>query len=59
MEPGIAGTTLAELRARGHVIEEVPDRQPGWGPVSMIKIDGKDRTTYPDPRVDTTSAIVF
>jgi gamma-glutamyltranspeptidase/glutathione hydrolase len=59
VEHGIAGPTLTNLRARGHVIEEVPDRQPGWGPVSMIKIDGKDRTTHPDPRVDTTSAIVF
>ena len=59
VEPGVAGATLSNLRSRGHVIEEVPDRQPGWGPVSMIHVDGHHRTTHPDPRVDTTSAIVF
>jgi gamma-glutamyltranspeptidase/glutathione hydrolase len=59
VEPGVAATTIADLRGRGHVIEEVGERQPGWGPVSMIHIDGDTRTTHPDPRVDTTSAIVF
>ncbi len=59
VEPGIAGATLSNLRARGHLIEEVPELQPGWGPVSMIEIDGNHRTTHPDPRVDTTSAVVF
>ena len=59
VEPGVAVATLADLRARGHNIEEMGERQPGWGPVSMIHIDGEARSTSPDPRVDTTSAVVF
>jgi gamma-glutamyltranspeptidase / glutathione hydrolase len=59
VEPGIATTTLADLRRRGHIIDETGKRQPGWGPVSMIHIDGDTRSTHPDPRVDTTSAAVF
>ncbi len=59
VEPGVAATTVADLRRRGHLIEEVGEHQPGWGPVSMIHIDGDTRSTHPDPRVDTTSAIVF
>ncbi len=59
VEPGVATTTIADLRRRGHVIEEVGERQPGWGPVSMIHIDGDTRSTHPDPRVDTTSALIF
>ena len=59
VEPGVGTATLDDLRSRGHIIEEVAGPQPGWGPVSMIHIDGDDRSTYPDPRVDTTSAAVF
>ena len=59
VEPGIAATTITDLRRRGHLIEQVGERQPGWGPVSMIHIDGDTRSTHLDPRVDTTSAVVF
>ena len=59
VEPGVPTTTLSELRSRGHIIEEVTGRQPGWGPVSIIEVDGDHRSTHPDPRVDTTSAVTF
>jgi hypothetical protein len=41
------------------VIEELPTPQAGWGPVSIIAVDADRRSTYADPRVDTTSATVF
>jgi len=59
VEPGVSGPTLADLRGRGHIIEEMGERQPGWGPVSIIEVDGANRNTHPDPRVDTTSVAVF
>jgi gamma-glutamyltranspeptidase len=59
VEPGVPASTLADLRSRGHHIEEVGSPQAGWGPVSIIEVDGEERDTYPDPRVDTTSAILI
>jgi gamma-glutamyltranspeptidase/glutathione hydrolase len=59
VEPGIPVPTLQSLRSRGHVIEELDAPQPGWGPVSIIEVDGDRRDTFADPRVETTSAIVF
>jgi gamma-glutamyltranspeptidase len=59
VESGVPTTTLSELRDRGHIIEEVAGRKPGWGPVSIIEVDGDHRSTHPDPRVDTTSAVIF
>jgi gamma-glutamyltranspeptidase/glutathione hydrolase len=59
VEPGVPPATLAELRRRGHQIEELSAPQPGWGPVSLIEVDGDSRDTHRDPRVATTSAIVF
>jgi len=59
VEPGLSRSTLSDLAARGHVIEELSAPQPGWGPVSIIEVDGDRRNTHPDPRVETTSAIVF
>jgi gamma-glutamyltranspeptidase/glutathione hydrolase len=59
VEPGVPRPTLSELRRRGHVIDEVPGLQPGWGPVSMIRIDPPDLATAADPRVDTASGVVL
>jgi len=59
VEPGIPTSTLQDLRSRGHVIDEMDAAQPGWGPVSIIEVDGDRRDTFADPRVETTSAIVF
>ena len=58
VEPGVPSATLAELRRRGHVIDEMPEANPEWGPVSMIRIDPAGPTPSADPRVDTTSAVV-
>jgi gamma-glutamyltranspeptidase len=59
VEPGVPPSILSDLRARGHAVEEVGTRQAGWGPASVIEVDGARRDTYPDPRVDTTRAVVF
>jgi gamma-glutamyltranspeptidase/glutathione hydrolase len=59
VEPGLAEDVLSSLRSRGHDIEEVSGRQPGWGPVSIIEIDGDRRDTSRDPRVETTEAVVI
>ncbi len=59
IEPGVSSSTLDELRRRGHRIEELPDRQPGWGPVSIIEVSPDGLRTAADPRVDTTKAMVF
>ncbi len=59
VEPGVGSATLADLRARGHVIEETSETQPDWGPVSIIRADGEHRATARDPRVDTTSAVLI
>jgi gamma-glutamyltranspeptidase/glutathione hydrolase len=59
VEPGVSVATLEDLRGRGHVIEVMTGRQPDWGPVSIIEVTGATRSTSRDPRVDTTSAVVF
>ena len=59
IEPGLPASTLSELRRRGHQIEELPARKPGWGPVSIIEVDGEELRAAADPRVDTTKALVF
>jgi gamma-glutamyltranspeptidase/glutathione hydrolase len=59
IEPGLPESTLSDLSARGHAIEVLPGPQSGWGPVSIIEVDGDRRDTFADPRVDTTSAVIF
>lgn len=60
VEPGIGSPILAGLRARGHSIQELAERQPGWGPVSIIEMDGRDRRgAAADPRVDTATALTW
>jgi gamma-glutamyltranspeptidase/glutathione hydrolase len=58
-EPGVPDSVLDELRARGHDINVLDSRQPGWGPMSIIEMNGTERRAAPDPRVDTTSALAF
>jgi gamma-glutamyltranspeptidase/glutathione hydrolase len=59
VEPGVPESTLIELRRRGHEIALVGEMQPGWGPASIIRVDGPVLETARDPRVDTTSAVVL
>lgn len=59
LEPGFPEAVTEDLRQRGHELSLLPELQPGWGPMSIIGLDGTDRRTAPDPRVDTTAALVF
>ena len=59
LEPGVDTAIIDGLRLRGHTVEVLPARQPGWGPMSLIGRDGSERLTAADPRVDTTAALVF
>lgn len=58
-EPGVPTDVVDILEARGHHITVAPEPQSGWGPVSIIALDGNDRRAAADPRVDTTAALVF
>jgi len=59
LEPGTSTSVRSGLAERGHAIEVMDGPQPGWGPISIIEIDGEARRTAADPRVDTTAATVF
>lgn len=48
------------LAARGHDVHLAADLESGWGPVSMIQIDGSGRrVAAADPRVATSAAAVL
>lgn len=57
VEPGTPATVVDGLHRRGHrpIVRDVP--QPGWGPMSVIRVDGDGRrVAAADPRVDTAAA---
>ena len=58
-EPGLDPALIDDLRSRGHRITLEESRRPGWGPVSLIELDGDQRRAAADPRVDTATALVF
>jgi gamma-glutamyltranspeptidase/glutathione hydrolase len=58
-EPGVPKVILDDLETRGHTISILDDHQPGWGPMSVIELNGPERAAAADPRVDTTSALLF
>ena len=58
-EPGVGEAVLTDLRSRGHDLTVLDRPQPGWGPMSLIELDGTMRRAAADPRVDTTAALVF
>jgi gamma-glutamyltranspeptidase/glutathione hydrolase len=57
-EPGIPPATFDRLTALGHRLEVLDAPQSGWGPVSVIEVDGSHVATARDPRVETTMAVV-
>ncbi|HSM43864.1 MAG TPA: gamma-glutamyltransferase, partial [Acidimicrobiia bacterium] len=59
LEPGVPEVVTKGLEERGHSLNVLDGRQPGWGPMSIIELDGAERRAAPDPRVDTTAALVF
>lgn len=59
LEPGFSDGVRDGLLQRGHDITVHQDRQPGWGPMSLIELDGPNRRAAADPRVDTAAALVF
>lgn len=60
VEPGVEQGILDGLRSRGHAVEEMSERQHGWGPVSIIEMGEEgSRRSATDPRVDTTTALVW
>ncbi|MBI5156716.1 MAG: gamma-glutamyltransferase [Acidimicrobiia bacterium] len=57
VEMGMPDAVVAGLRQRGHQVQPGPTHAVGWGPVSMIAIDGEGtRRAAADPRVSTASA---
>jgi gamma-glutamyltranspeptidase/glutathione hydrolase len=59
IEPEAPSGVVDDLRSRGHTIDELEARQGGWGPISVIGLEGDDRVAAADPRVDTSAALVF
>lgn len=57
VESGVTPEIVDGLVRRGHTIRPAAHRMGGWGPVSLIEVDGNGlRTGAADPRVDTASA---
>lgn len=59
LEPDLPERVAEDLESRGHSLSRLDQRQPGWGPMSIIELDGAKRRAAADPRVDTTAALVF
>lgn len=59
VEPGLSNAVLSDLRARGHEVERLETLQPGWGPASIVEIDGDRRRAAADPRVKTSLSLIW
>lgn len=58
VEAAMPDAVVAGLRRRGHAVTVGPDRPQGWGPVSIVAIDGDGtRRAAADPRVSTATAL--
>ncbi len=55
LEPGVPAEVTDGLARRGHQLEQMDEPQSGWGPVSVIELDGDSRQAAADPRVTTTT----
>lgn len=57
VEPGTAASVVEGLAERGHQVRRVDHPQPGWGPMSVIRLDDAGGAVgAADPRVDTAAA---
>lgn len=56
VENRTAAATIGALRARGHDVTETDGWMAGWGPVSVIRVDGTVAGAA-DPRVTTSSVV--
>ncbi|HUG31723.1 MAG TPA: gamma-glutamyltransferase [Acidimicrobiia bacterium] len=59
VEPGVSRRILDDLLGRGHSLTILDRDQPGWGPLSVIELDGDQKRSAPDPRVDTATSLIF
>jgi gamma-glutamyltranspeptidase/glutathione hydrolase len=56
LEPGTPQAVISGLQERGHLVQVHSEPQPGWGPMSVIRVsEGGLRTGAADPRVDTAA----
>lgn len=56
LEPDVPARVVDGLRRRGHEVVPADGPQPGWGPVSVIRVDDAGwRLSARDPRVATTA----
>jgi gamma-glutamyltranspeptidase/glutathione hydrolase len=58
-EPGVTDEVLTALGMMGHRASVMPHPQPGWGPISVIGLEGDIPQAAADPRVATSSAMVI
>ncbi|MGZ8785919.1 MAG: gamma-glutamyltransferase family protein [Acidimicrobiia bacterium] len=59
LEATAGDETSRALTQKGHEVERAEELEPGWGPVSMIRIGASGlRTAAADPRVQTATAAV-
>ncbi len=59
VEPGVESALVEDLRGRGHQIDELDQLQAGWGPLSIIEVEGSIRRVAADPRIETATALTF
>lgn len=57
VESGMPDQIVDGLHRRGHTVRLQAQRMAGWGPVSLITVEGTGlRTGAADPRVNTAAA---
>jgi gamma-glutamyltranspeptidase/glutathione hydrolase len=56
VEPHLDADIAIDLSERGHAVRHSQDWMSGWGPVSVITVDGTEARGAADPRVASTAA---
>jgi gamma-glutamyltranspeptidase/glutathione hydrolase len=57
VESRMPGPVVDGLRRRGHHVEPTAPWMPGWGPISLLTVDGDEVTAAADPRITTSAAV--